>query len=107
MQCHSLKMWTDNTLVRDFIPVERLSDGELGLYDLANDVFYTNVGTGTFISGGTYVPPTPTTTSVNKVVYDNSTLIDITDTSATIFDVIAGKEFYAANGVKMLGILLA
>ena len=104
MQCYGLKMWTDDVLVRDFIPVERISDGELGLYDLENDVFYPNIGTDTFISGGAYVPPTPTPTSVNKVIYNNSTLMDITDTTASVFDVVYGKEFYAPNGVKLRGV---
>jgi len=46
-----LKIWNNNTLVRNFIPSVRLSDGEAGLYDLVNDVFYTNAGTGTFLKG--------------------------------------------------------
>lgn len=29
----------------------RKSDGEIGLYDIANSVFYTNQGTGTFLKG--------------------------------------------------------
>lgn len=44
-------MWDDNELVRDFIPCYRKSDGVIGLYDLVNDVFYTNLGTGQFTKG--------------------------------------------------------
>ena len=36
------------TIVRDFIPCYRKSDWVIWLYDLVNNVFYTNVGTGTF-----------------------------------------------------------
>lgn len=46
-----------NTLVRDFIPCYRNSDNEVGLYDLVNNVFYTNQGTGVFTYGS--VAPTP------------------------------------------------
>ncbi len=44
-------MYDNGTLVRDFIPCYRKQDGVIGMYDLANDVFYTNAGTGTFLKG--------------------------------------------------------
>lgn len=37
--------------LRDFVPCYRKSDGEIGLYDIENDVFYTNDGTGDFTKG--------------------------------------------------------
>lgn len=40
---------------------------------------------------------------VNKVVYGNDTLIDISDTTATSSDVLNGKYFYAASGAKLQG----
>ena len=36
---------------RYFYPARRNSDSVLGMYDTANNVFYTNAGTGTFIAG--------------------------------------------------------
>lgn len=45
-----------------FIPCYRKSDGEIGLYDIVNDVFYTNDGEGTFLKGAdaiSNIEPTP------------------------------------------------
>ena len=39
------------TLVRDFVPCYRKSDSVIGMYDLVNDVFYTNAGSGSFTKG--------------------------------------------------------
>ena len=41
---------SDGKLVRDFVPV-RDTAGTLGMYDLANDKFYQNDGTGDFVAG--------------------------------------------------------
>ena len=46
---YSSKVWVDNHLERDFVPAKRLSDGELGMYDLVYHQFYTNAGTGEFL----------------------------------------------------------
>ena len=48
---YSMKLYEGSIIVRDFIPCYRKSDGEIGLYDLVNNVFYTNQGTGTFLKG--------------------------------------------------------
>lgn len=40
------------TPLREFVPCYRKADSVAGLYDLVNDVFYTNAGTGTFVVGG-------------------------------------------------------
>jgi len=42
---------------------------------------------------------------VNKVVYGNDTLIDITDTTAEAGDVISGQVFYAKSGARSVGTL--
>lgn len=52
---------TDN-LLRNLYPCKRISDGAIGLFDLQNNVFYGNAGTGSFtagpvVSGGRSVAP--------------------------------------------------
>ena len=50
---YAMKIYSNNgaTVVRDYVPAERESDSEIGLYDRANNVFYANQGTGAFIPG--------------------------------------------------------
>lgn len=40
----------DDTLIRDFIPVRRISDGALGMWDKVTEEFYGNNGTGEFVA---------------------------------------------------------
>ena len=40
---------------------------------------------------------------VNKVVYGNSTVMDISDSDVTESDVVSGKTFYKASGAKSTG----
>ena len=49
VRIYSCKIYNDNILARDFVPVCRLSDGVCGMYDKVDDVLYTNVGTGDFV----------------------------------------------------------
>ncbi len=44
------KIWKNDELVRDFVPVKN-ADGKIGMYDLANGVFYESAGEGSFIAG--------------------------------------------------------
>lgn len=48
---YSFKVYDNDTLVSDFVPCYRKSDGEIGLYDLVNNNFFSNAGSGTFIKG--------------------------------------------------------
>ena len=41
----------NDVLVRSYIPCYRKSDNAIGMYDLINDVFHTNSGSGEFIYG--------------------------------------------------------
>ena len=48
---YSCQIKLNDTLVRDFVPCYRISDNERGLYDLVNNEFYTNQGSGIFEKG--------------------------------------------------------
>ena len=41
--------------------------------------------------------------AINKVIYGNNVLIDISDTTAIASDVVQGKYFYALDGTKTIG----
>ena len=53
---YSCKIYDNGTLVRDYIPCKS-QNGEVGLYDLENNQFYGNAGTGTFIAGPEVAQP--------------------------------------------------
>lgn len=71
------------TIERKFVPCKTPS-GEVGLYDEANDVFYNNAGTGTFIAG----PEVSSGGSSN--VWKHKTLI-------------AGTSYSIKNGKTLIG----
>lgn len=45
------KIYDNDLLVRDLVPCYRKSDNKPGFYDILNNVFYTNAGTGEFTVG--------------------------------------------------------
>ena len=48
---YSVKFSEQGNLLRDMIPCYRKTDNVAGMYDIVNDVFYTNQGTGVFAVG--------------------------------------------------------
>lgn len=46
----------DGVVIGDYVPVQRISDNEVGLYDIINNVFYINSGSGDFIPGDLVAP---------------------------------------------------
>ena len=56
------KLYDNGTLIRDFIPVKRMSDNKYGLWDKVTKAFYPNAGTGAFTGG-----PTVTLTGWHKI----------------------------------------
>ena len=62
--------YTDNNYSQKLIPAKN-SSNVVGMYDIVNDVFYTNAGTGNFIPGP--VAPTPDAPIKIQSVGDNET----------------------------------
>lgn len=88
---YSCQIYDNGTLVRDFVPAQRNSDHVVGLYDTANDVFYTNAGTGVFSYPG-YVEPAGT----------HNALIDGTAYAITGGKAMVGGTVYDIAGGKAL-----
>lgn len=59
---YSCKIYDNGTLIRDFIPVKRISDNGYGLWDKVTKAFYPNAGTGAFTGG-----PAVTLTGWHKI----------------------------------------
>lgn len=57
---YSFKVWegseTDENLKMYLVPCKRKSDNELGMYDIVNNNFLTNIGTKNFVSGPVIQP---------------------------------------------------
>lgn len=47
---YSCQVYDDGVLARDYLPA-RTSDGDVGLYDNVDGLFYPNAGTGVFLAG--------------------------------------------------------
>lgn len=73
MNFYSCEIYDNGTLIRNFIPCKNPS-GVIGLYDVVNGVFYTNVGTGgTFAAG----PEVEKSTGVSIRYLGNNKVVDI------------------------------
>lgn len=95
---HSCKIYNNGTLVRDFVPAKN-SGGTVGLYDIKNNNFYTNAGSGSFAAG---VVPSGATT-VSKVVLNNDVLLDLTGDTVEAHALLSGYTAHNALGEKIVG----
>lgn len=96
MNFYSCEIYDNGTLIRSFIPCKNPS-GTIGLYDIVNSKFYTNVGSGgTFTAG----PEVPKFTGIsinylgnNKVVdIDNEQIQELTKDTEWIFQYVVQTE---------------
>ena len=51
IRTYRLKIYDGSTLIRDFVPCINNTTNKAGLYDLVNDTFYGNSGSGNFTAG--------------------------------------------------------
>ena len=72
---YSAKIYDGNTLIRNFIPCKN-SSGTIGLYDIVNSQFYTNVGTGGAFTAG---PDVPKSTGISINCLGSNKVLDIDD----------------------------
>lgn len=71
---YSCQIYDNGTLIRDYVPAKNSGD-VIGLYDLVNDTFYQNAGTGVFTAGPEIIPepiitPPVITTRTNWTIKD-------------------------------------
>ena len=75
MKLYSCEIYDKGTLIRNFIPCKN-SSGTIGLYDIVNSQFYTNVGTGGVFTAG---PEVPKSTGVSINYLGSNKVVDIDD----------------------------
>lgn len=73
MKLYSCEIYDNGTLIRNFIPCKNPS-GTIGLYDIVNSQFYTNVGTGGVFTAG---PEVPKFTGISINYLGNNKVVDI------------------------------
>lgn len=87
---YSCKIFDNNSLIRNFIPCYRKLDMKPGLYDIVNNQFYVNQGTGEFL----YKRPLPSI--YQQIEYIESTGTQWIDTNIKA-DTISKIETMAKN----------
>lgn len=75
MKLYSCEIYDNGTLIRNFIPCKN-SSGTIGLYDIVNSQFYTNVGTGGVFTSG---PEVPKFTGISINCLGSNKVVDIDD----------------------------
>lgn len=63
--------------MRNFIPCYRRSDNVIGLYDLVENKFYTNAGTGNFLKGPDVTLPNPNYPQEIRSCGDDGTMTEV------------------------------
>ena len=91
---YEAKFYQNNILKANLIPCKN-ANNEIGLYDMVNNVFYINQGTGTFIAGDIAVVPNPEYKQDIYAVGDDINLFD--GTYENNYTMGSSPYKYAAN----------
>ena len=96
---YACQIYDNGTLVRDYVPCTNIS-GTVGLYDMANGVFYGNAGTGTFIAGPVAIyTELEYIESTGTQYVDTGLVVNKTDSYEYILDaLLTNGTFGGANG---------
>lgn len=79
---HECKLYSNDVLIRDFIPVKRNLDNKVGMYDTVTKTFYANAGTGSFIAGENAIPSSSNEIEIKSVAEREENLVN----TATIYE---------------------
>lgn len=78
VKIYLFEVYNSDTLIRKLVPCYRNSDNVAGMYDLVNDEFYENNGTGVFTYGNVATLPSPDYPSEIKTVKGIENLLKLT-----------------------------
>ena len=70
------KIWDNGTLIRDMVPVKRLSDNKYGMYDYVNDQFYSSAGNNEYTGTSKTTPEYIDSVGYGTVYVNNVVLCD-------------------------------
>jgi len=96
-----VKFFIGEDEIRNLVPVQRKSDNELGYYDLDSNEFFTNELTTPWVAG-----PVVDENSINKVIYGNEILLDLTGDTVTSSSLESGITAHSASGSSITGTLV-
>ena len=100
----SCKVWDNGVLIRDLVPCKNASN-VVGMYDVVNDAFYQNAGTGDFIAGSAGIP---TPTEPLSIVCNNGALryrdTELPAGYRRLEDIIYNNDcYYTITGLRPTG----
>lgn len=100
MKLYRFKIYNSSTLAHDFIPVQRISDKVLGLYDLKTSTFKTNLGSGVFTSNLMNDPSSLAYFNGDSLQSQGNLSLTITNNNATLSN---EQTHFGKNSLKFDG----